>query len=71
MVLSERNAWAFQHYQSCAAVNWNVPEAVTNDPIVQRNARIIKGVLDDYHEAQQQKIGSLLSVFLSTLAAQR
>lgn len=40
--LSERNAAAINHYFRCKAVLWRVPE--TTDPIVQRNAAIIREI---------------------------
>lgn len=42
--ISARNGQAYRHYRQCRAVGWNVPEA--SDPIVMRNARIIREIED-------------------------
>lgn len=67
--MTEQNWRAYQHYLGCAAVNWNVPEA--GDPIVQKNAAIIKGVLDSLHEAREERLTQLLEGLFQVVAVSR
>lgn len=42
---SPKNLEAFHHWQECEAVNW---QGCIVDPIVKRNAAILKGIYEEY-----------------------
>jgi hypothetical protein len=53
--LSPRNLAAFKHYRECAAVG-----RFPDDPIVRRNAAIIKEVADSYRDSKLDALAALL-----------
>ncbi len=55
--LSDKNAQAWQHYLECRAVG-----AFPDDPIVRRNARILRDVYDERDQLPLWKLIQLMSL---------
>jgi hypothetical protein len=55
--LSERNWLAYQHYLECRAVG-----QFPKDPIVRRNARILRAIIDEAEQRPLWKLIALLGV---------
>lgn len=51
--LDEAGYQCWDHYRACKGVNWQVPEAA--DPIVRRNAGLIRAVEEAVERASQQR----------------
>jgi hypothetical protein len=56
--MSERNHRVFRHYRECAAVG-----RFPDDPIVRRNAGIIRDVLEQIEQDRQQRLITALMEF--------
>ena len=62
--IDRRTVQVYRHYRECRAVGWQVSEA--NDPIVRRNAAIVREIEDAADQGREATLNALLGQLVAT-----